>query len=73
MYCRADVILTDLPKEIGQLQHNIDMNENVWKECGGHARAVSLEWGNNNENCIDVPDILLLADCIYYEEVTYTI
>lgn len=63
--------MTDLPEEIAQLQNNIDVNENIWKECGGHARAIELEWGNNKGNCIQCPDILLVADCVYYEEVMY--
>lgn len=60
-----------MPKEINQLQHNINANENVWKEYGGYARAVALEWGNNKESGIECPDILLVADCVYYEEVIH--
>lgn len=37
---------------------------------GGYAIAESLVWGDNGSELVkEVFDIVVLADCIYYEEV----
>lgn len=37
---------------------------------GGYAIAESLVWGDNNSEIVKEEfDMILLADCVYYEEV----
>ena len=47
------------------LSLNIETNKNL---CKGSIRASALRWGID-DSLYSSPDILLLADCIYYEEV----
>lgn len=68
--CRAQVTLTDLPETLHLLRLNI--NENKAKVCsmGGYATAESLVWGDNSSEIFtEVYDVVVLADCVYYEEV----
>lgn len=51
------------------LDYNITSNEDVIRLNGGACTAVSLVWGSDDVNKINKPDLILLADCIYYEEV----
>uniref|UniRef100_A0A1B6C5F0 Methyltransferase-like protein 21D n=2 Tax=Clastoptera arizonana TaxID=38151 RepID=A0A1B6C5F0_9HEMI len=63
----ADVLMTDLPEALEGLQYNIDTNQVVWSSSGGKAHARPLKWGEQID--LDtIPDIVLFADCIYYEE-----
>jgi hypothetical protein len=67
----AYVTMTDLSEAMPLLQKNIDANQAVWVSCGGKACTQVLEWGSDIQDW-KTPDILLLADCVYYMEV-YTI
>ncbi|XP_011499833.1 PREDICTED: protein-lysine methyltransferase METTL21D-like [Ceratosolen solmsi marchali] len=63
----AHVVLTDLESVVPMLKKNIIANEKQWRGSGGTAKAQILEWGKK----IDLdfkPEIVLLTDCIYYEE-----
>ncbi|KAL3891239.1 hypothetical protein ACJMK2_003502 [Sinanodonta woodiana] len=60
----ADVTMTDLPEFIPLIQLNIDTNKHLFVT---KVTAAALPWGrlqDIEENC----DIILLADCIYYED-----
>uniref|UniRef100_A0A023F945 Putative n2n2-dimethylguanosine trna methyltransferase n=1 Tax=Triatoma infestans TaxID=30076 RepID=A0A023F945_TRIIF len=67
----GDVILTDLPDVVPQLLKTIDLNRTAWSD-RGQVNAAALTWGQNKQNNIEtlkVPaDIILLSDCVYYEE-----
>lgn len=63
--------MTDLPELMPLLQKNILANEELWKKRGGKAEAKSLKWSKDFK--IDEwfhPDLLIMADCIYYMEVS---
>lgn len=63
----ADVTMTDLPELLPLLQKNISANEDMWKDNGGKAIAKCLNWSTNFKiNDWFQPDLLLIADCIYY-------
>lgn len=59
--------LTDQSKALPLLDHNIQRNAELLKTLNGSVRTKSLDWCNE----IDEPscDVLLLADCVYYQEV----
>ncbi|XP_045483008.1 protein N-lysine methyltransferase METTL21D-like isoform X2 [Harmonia axyridis] len=63
----AQVISTDLPECIPLLNLNISKNEQVWSKYG-QIKSSPLKWGESNDLNI-IPDKILLADCVYYEEV----
>lgn len=70
MQCfRANVTLTDLPEALPLLELNLKVNLNSCSTNGNKIQVVALAWGENLNNCI-VPDVILLADCIYYKEVS---
>jgi hypothetical protein len=50
------------------LKKNIDANEKQWRRCGGTAKAQILHWGKTLDLDFQ-PEIILLSDCVYYEEV----
>jgi hypothetical protein len=60
--------MTDLSEAMPLLQKNIDANQAVWDSCGGKACAQVLQWGSDIQDW-KTPDVLLLADCVYYMEV----
>lgn len=62
----ADVVLTDLKSCLELMRQNINNNITVLK---GKADAQVLEWGRNTSEFQPLPDIILMADLIYYEEV----
>lgn len=51
------------------LKFNIELNEKLWKDQGGDAQCQVLEWGKEI-NLNFEPQIILLADCVYYKEVS---
>ncbi|KAJ1521966.1 hypothetical protein ONE63_002297 [Megalurothrips usitatus] len=63
----ADVISTDLPAVLPLLERNINANKPIWSQAGGHVRACELNWGTTKPD-LEPPNILLLADCVYYME-----
>lgn len=67
IFCRADVTLTDLEDFIPLLNLNIDTNKHIFQ---GAARAQALKWGEPiKDSSLFNPDYILIADCVYYEEV----
>ncbi|XP_025837679.1 protein-lysine methyltransferase METTL21D-like isoform X2 [Agrilus planipennis] len=65
---RANVLLTDLAEVIPLLQLNIKENEKVIAHHGGSVKASILRWGNKDPSINFIPDVVLLADCIYYKQ-----
>jgi hypothetical protein len=64
----ACVTMTDLPDVMPLLRKNVDENQAVWSFCGGNISTQVLQWGSDIQN-LKTPDVLLLADCVYYMEV----
>lgn len=59
--------VTDLPEFVPLMQYNIEKNQALIDEKGGLCEAEELSWGTNSNRKADV---ILLADCIYYEQVS---
>ncbi|XP_050667122.1 protein N-lysine methyltransferase METTL21D-like [Leptidea sinapis] len=65
----AQVTLTDLPEALPLLRLNIAENKSKIVSMGGYAIAESLVWGDNNSEIKKQEfDMILLADCVYYED-----
>lgn len=72
MFCfRAQVTLTDLPEALPLLRKNINENKFKISSMGGYAIAEALIWGETSPLFDEKYDMVLLADCVYYEEVMY--
>ncbi|KPJ21344.1 Methyltransferase-like protein 21D [Papilio machaon] len=68
----AQVTLTDLPEALPLLRLNISENKQKIGSMGGYAIAEVLEWGDNNSDIHKQEfDMVVLADCVYYEDVIY--
>ena len=64
---RANVTVTDLPEFVPLMEYNIRDNT---ASVTGIIHAASLTWGSAAGREVPAtPDMVLLADCIYYEEV----
>jgi hypothetical protein len=50
-------------------QKNIDIHETVWISIGGKMYTQVLQWGSDLQDW-NTADVLLLADCVYYMEVS---
>nr|XP_014999121.2 protein-lysine methyltransferase METTL21D isoform X2 [Macaca mulatta] len=61
----ADVVVTDLEELQDLLKMNINMNKHL---VTGSVQAKVLKWGEEIEGFPSPPDYILMADCIYYEE-----
>lgn len=71
---RAQVTLSDLPETLPLLRLNINENKTKISSMGGYAIAESLIWGDNTSEILKEEfDMVVLADCVYYEEVIYFI
>jgi hypothetical protein len=66
------VIATDLPDVVPHLSINIEANQEAVKCNGGSIQAQELDWTNVSSS-FSSPDLLLLADCVYYEKVIFNI
>jgi len=65
---RAYVTMTDVSAVLPLLQKNVDINETVWNSLGDKLYTQVLQWGSDLQwNRVDV---LVLADCVYYMEVS---
>ncbi|XP_019874696.1 protein N-lysine methyltransferase METTL21D isoform X2 [Aethina tumida] len=64
----ACVVLTDLHNALPLLELNIKCNRDVLDELNTSIEAKTLQWGQDCDIKF-TPDIILLADCIYYEGV----
>ncbi|XP_056632378.1 protein N-lysine methyltransferase METTL21D-like [Diorhabda sublineata] len=62
----GDVTLSDLPEALPLLNLNVKENKTCWEGNQGLIRIIPLDWGTEVE--LKSPDIILLADCVYYEE-----
>ncbi|XP_015606631.1 protein-lysine methyltransferase METTL21D [Cephus cinctus] len=63
----GEVVMTDLQEALPILRKNIEKNKKHWETVGGSAEGQVLAW-NKNAHLDFIPDIILLADCVYYEE-----
>jgi len=50
-------------------QKNVDINETVWNSLGGKVYTQVMQWGSDLKDW-NTADVLLLADCVYYMEVS---
>lgn len=66
LHFRGNVVITDLAEFLALIQLNIDNNR---KHITGTAVAQVLKWGEAVS--IASPDYILIADCIYYKEVSH--
>jgi len=66
---RVYVTVTYLSEVMPLLQQNIDINETVWSSLGGKVYTQVLQWGSDLQDW-NTADVLLLADCVYYMEVS---
>ncbi|XP_026330188.1 protein-lysine methyltransferase METTL21D-like [Hyposmocoma kahamanoa] len=65
----AQVTLSDLPETLPLLRLNINENKTKISSMGGYAIAESLIWGDNTSEILKEEfDMVVLADCVYYEE-----
>ncbi|CAG4970843.1 unnamed protein product [Parnassius apollo] len=65
----AQVTLTDLPEALPLLRLNISENKQKICSMGGYAIAEVLVWGDNNSEIHKQEfDMVVLADCVYYED-----
>ncbi|CAG9853821.1 unnamed protein product [Phyllotreta striolata] len=62
----ANVLVTDLDRALPLLILNTEVNKAQWKDYGA-IEVKSLNWGEDLE-MKDLPNLILLADCIYYNE-----
>lgn len=68
----GQVTLSDLPETLPLLRLNINENKQKISSMGGYAIAESLVWGDNTSEILKEEfDMVVLADCVYYEEVIY--
>lgn len=66
--------MTDLPEALSLLRININENKQKISSMGGYAIAEPFVWGDNSSELVkEIFDIVVLADCIYYEEVCHKI
>eukprot|EP00668_Euglena_longa_P029717 GGOE01037085.1.p1 GENE.GGOE01037085.1~~GGOE01037085.1.p1 ORF type:complete len:173 (+),score=53.32 GGOE01037085.1:143-661(+) len=64
------VVLTDLPAVLAVLQENVQLNASCW--AGRQPPAVvevqPLRWGTDDHDALQAVDLVLVADCVYWEE-----
>ncbi|XP_064078180.1 protein N-lysine methyltransferase METTL21D-like [Macrobrachium nipponense] len=62
----SQVTITDLPEFVHLMEKNIKENRHIIQD---QVKAKVLEWGNKEHmDAIDKPKVILVADCIYYEQ-----
>ncbi|XP_058019101.1 protein N-lysine methyltransferase METTL21D isoform X2 [Ahaetulla prasina] len=61
----ANVTVTDLEEVQDLLKVNIENNQHL---VSGSIEAKVLKWGEDVTDFLPAPDFILMADCIYYEE-----
>jgi hypothetical protein len=62
-------MMTDRSEIMALLQKNIDINESAWVSLGGKLYTQILRWLSDLQDW-NRADVLLLADCVYYMEVS---
>lgn len=69
LYCSynpdTQVVITDLPKLVPLMELNIEKNRH---NLLGNITAESLTWGEDISHFKPPVDIVLVADCVYYQE-----
>lgn len=61
-----------MPEALPLLRLNITENKSKIGSMGGYAIAESLVWGDNSSEILKEEfDMVVFADCVYYEEVNY--
>ena len=65
LFFRAEVIISDLPEFIPLINMNIEVNKDL---ITGNTMAKALTWGEDTISEHNF-DYVVLADCIYYEQV----
>lgn len=60
--------MTDLEKTLPMLRKNVEINRKYWKCLKGFCEIQKLHWGSEIDLDYE-PEIILLTDCVYYEEV----
>jgi len=58
------VTITDVPEFVELMNYNLNKNESLIKEAGGTVTVHALDW---KEKTASKADLILFADCIYYE------
>jgi len=68
LYCRAEVILTDLSQHLSLLEKNVDLNHQAFPASVAKPRVQELRWGEeDNLQGLENVNLVLVSDCIYYE------
>ena len=67
--CRAKATITDLPEFVPLMNLNVEANKHL---CKHPVVAEALQWGGDVSKYTEI-DLVLVADCIYYEEVQNSI
>ena len=62
-------MMTDLCEVMPLLQKNIDINKTVLNSLGDKVYTQVLQWGSDLQDW-NTAYVLLLADCVYYIEVS---
>lgn len=63
--------MTDLEKAMPMLNKNVKLNQSHWEKSNGSVETEVLEWGKDMPKNF-TPELVLLTDCVYYEEVSST-
>jgi len=69
---RANVTATDLPSVIPLIEKNVQANMEAIRDAGGSCLTKVLDWTERSFDFIQA-DYILLADCVYYEQVNIPI
>ena len=69
-FFRGNVTITDLAEFLPLMNLNIEANR---EKLSGEMCARELKWGEEYTGFNPPVDFLLLADCIYYEEVMFSL
>ncbi|KAG8233114.1 hypothetical protein J437_LFUL012540 [Ladona fulva] len=64
----ARVVLTDLPKVVPHLWANVDVNRMIWDANSGRVEVKELTWGKDRATALPASDVVLMADCVYYDQ-----
>lgn len=67
--CRANVTATDLPPVIPLIEKNVRANIEAIQDAEGSCLTKVLDWTERSFDFIQA-DYILLADCVYYEQVS---
>jgi Lysine methyltransferase len=66
--CSANVTATDLPSVLPLIEKNVQANIEAIRDAKGSCLTKVLDWTERSFDFIQA-DYILLADCVYYEQV----